>query len=656
MAARPSRRWRTATPSYPLADVRLLAPLVPPIILNSGQNYWDHRDEKPPVEQHDPEFFLKAPLGVIGPDDPVILDPVVTRKLDYEVELGVVIGKPGRHIPREQALDHVFGYTVANDVTARDRQAVPHPEGGFEYRLGPGKNFDTCAPIGPWIVTRDEIDDPQSLGLRTYVNGELRQSNTTAKMIWDVATLVSVLLRLLHAPAGCPDRDGNPRRNGVGHRSGDRRQALRSRTTSSAPAICSRATSSPSRSTASVRSRIRSSHRTRPQCLPRRRQPPDRRLSMAQALLEEAPTLFINAKLIDGNGGEPVEDGAVRVEGNRITQVGRTADWGENPNGNNRVIDLKGKTLMPGLTEGHFHISFWGVRELPDLDLKLPAELSTIYAVKNAELALRCGYTSAASAGALHRVDVTVRDAIEEGIIFGPRLAASGRDICATSGMLDWNPSFWRLGMEGLAIFADGVDEVRKAVRQNIREGCDVIKLYVTGEGLLRGKPGIPPEETMYSLEEIQAAVREAHTRNRQIAAHVRGDDGVKLCVEAGHRRDRARDLRRRRGDRDDRRAPGRHLRRPRARLPLGHPREGTRLRYLAGDDRRVRVPGRVGARLPGDEEAARGRRPRHPRRRLRLHLVPARRVREGHRALRHRHGLLADGGDRRGDEARLAS
>jgi 2-keto-4-pentenoate hydratase/2-oxohepta-3-ene-1,7-dioic acid hydratase in catechol pathway len=85
----------------------------------------------------------------------------------------------------------VFGYTVANDVTARDRQAVPHPEGGFEYRLGPGKNFDTCAPIGPWIVTRDEIDDPQQLGLRTYVNGDLRQSNSTAKMIWDVATLVS---------------------------------------------------------------------------------------------------------------------------------------------------------------------------------------------------------------------------------------------------------------------------------------------------------------------------------------------------------------------------------------------------------------------------------------------------------------------------------
>src|SRR5919108_4408506 len=190
--------WRAAaqalehgSPAYPLEQVRLLAPLVPPIILNSGQNYWDHRDEKPPVEQHDPEFFLKAPLGVIGPGDPVILDPIVTRKLDYEVELGVVIGRPGRHIPRKRALEHVFGYTVTNDVTARDRQAVPHPEGGFEYRLGPGKNFDTCAPVGPWIVTADEIEDPQTLGLRTYVNGELRQSNTTGKMIWDVATIVS---------------------------------------------------------------------------------------------------------------------------------------------------------------------------------------------------------------------------------------------------------------------------------------------------------------------------------------------------------------------------------------------------------------------------------------------------------------------------------
>lgn len=249
-------------------------------------------------------------------------------------------------------------------------------------------------------------------------------------------------------------------------------------------------------------------------------------------LIPDAPTLYLNARLIDGHGGDPVDGAAVLVEGTKIAKVGKTADFGESPNGNMRVLDLDGKTLMPGLIEGHFHISFWGVRELPDLDLKLPAERTTVYAVKNAELALRCGYTGVASAGALYRIDVTIRDMIDEGIIPGPRMAASGRDVCATSGMLDWNPSFWKLGMEGLSIFADGVDEVRRAVRQNIKEGCDVIKLYVTGEGLLR--PGVPPEETMYSFEEIAVAVDEAHKRNRQIAAHVRGNDGVKLCVEAG--------------------------------------------------------------------------------------------------------------------------
>ncbi len=127
--------------AYPLGTVRLLAPLVPPVILNSGQNYWDHRDEKPEVDQKEPEFFLKTPFAVIGPDEPVLYDSVVTRKLDYEVELAVVIGKPGRHIPVERALDHVFGYTVANDVTARDRQAVPHPQGGWEYALGSGQEL-----------------------------------------------------------------------------------------------------------------------------------------------------------------------------------------------------------------------------------------------------------------------------------------------------------------------------------------------------------------------------------------------------------------------------------------------------------------------------------------------------------------------------------
>ena len=285
-------------------------------------------------------------------------------------------------------------------------------------------------------------------------------------------------------------------------------------------------------------------------------------------LVPDAPTLFLNARLIDGNGGKPVKKAAVLVEGTKITKVGKTADFGESPNGNMRVIDLDGKTLMPGLIEGHFHISFWGVRELPDLDLKLPAERTTVYAVKNAELALRCGYTGVASAGALHRIDVTIRDMVNEGVIPGPRMAASGRDICATSGMLDWNPSFWKLGMDGLAIFADGVEEVRKAVRQNIREGCDVVKLYVTGEGLLR--PNQPPEETMYSFEEIAGRGRrgaQAQPPDRRARARQRRRQALR---PGRRRRHRARHVRRRRGRRDDRRAQGRHVRRARASATTG--------------------------------------------------------------------------------------
>ncbi len=251
-------RSPTATPSHPLAEVKLLAPLVPPTILNSGQNYWDHRDEKPEVDQKEPEFFLKAPLAVIGPDEPVILDPIVTKKLDYEVELAVVIGKAGRHIPVEKALDHVFGYTVANDITARDRQAVPHPQGGFEYALGPGKNFDTSAPLGP--VDRDARRDRRPAGAAA---AHVRERGDPPEQLDREDDLVRrrdrrLLLALLHAAARARHRDGHARRDGVGDRSRDRRQAVRPGRRRAA-ATCSPETSSGSRSTASGRSRTRSS-------------------------------------------------------------------------------------------------------------------------------------------------------------------------------------------------------------------------------------------------------------------------------------------------------------------------------------------------------------------------------------------------------------
>ncbi|MFN7087259.1 MAG: fumarylacetoacetate hydrolase family protein [Burkholderiales bacterium] len=192
------------------ATVRLRAPIEPNLLLCSGENYWDHRDEKPEVTRKDPEFFIKTGLGVIGPGDDIVRDERVTKKLDYETELAIVIGKPGRHIPQERALEHVFGYTVVNDVTARDRQVVLRPDGSSVYNLGPGKNFDTCAPLGPAIVTAGDIPDPQRLQLRTWVNDELRQNNSTAKMIWTCAQLVAFFSTFITLRPGVVIATGTP--------------------------------------------------------------------------------------------------------------------------------------------------------------------------------------------------------------------------------------------------------------------------------------------------------------------------------------------------------------------------------------------------------------------------------------------------------------
>jgi 2-keto-4-pentenoate hydratase/2-oxohepta-3-ene-1,7-dioic acid hydratase in catechol pathway len=175
-----------------LASVKLLAPMLPSTILCSGSNYLSHNAEKANADTSgkEPEFFIKTSDCVVGPGDAIIHDPVLTKKLDGEVELAIVIGKAGRHIPVEKALDHVFGYTVINDVTARDRQVRRRPDGSHWYELGRGKVFDSSAPLGPCIVTTDEIGDPQNLMVKSWVNGELRQISSTSQMIWTCAQLV----------------------------------------------------------------------------------------------------------------------------------------------------------------------------------------------------------------------------------------------------------------------------------------------------------------------------------------------------------------------------------------------------------------------------------------------------------------------------------
>ena len=176
----------------PLAGVRLAAPIVPSTVLCSGSNYTDHNKEKAntPISGKEPEFFVKTADCVIGPGDTIIHDERLSKKLDAETELAIVIGKPGRHIPVERALEHVFGYTVANDVTARERQVRRNEQGFTWYEVGRGKAFETACPLGPCIVTADEIPDPQKLRLRTRINGELRQSASTGNMIFSCAHLI----------------------------------------------------------------------------------------------------------------------------------------------------------------------------------------------------------------------------------------------------------------------------------------------------------------------------------------------------------------------------------------------------------------------------------------------------------------------------------
>ncbi|HUI01792.1 MAG TPA: fumarylacetoacetate hydrolase family protein, partial [Nitrososphaerales archaeon] len=139
-----------------------------------------------------PYFFTKFRSALLGPGDQILL-PRVSTKVDWEVELAVIIGKGGKYISRDRALDHVAGYTVANDISFRDLQYPP----GWPEKLNPlgmnwvkGKALDSSLPLGPWLVTKDEIPDPQNLGLHLRVNGETKQDSSTSDMVFDVATLI----------------------------------------------------------------------------------------------------------------------------------------------------------------------------------------------------------------------------------------------------------------------------------------------------------------------------------------------------------------------------------------------------------------------------------------------------------------------------------
>ncbi len=170
-------------------NVKVLAPVVPPAIFCIGLNYQAHAEETGKEVPKYPIIFMKNPVALQNPDDPILLpDNEVSTAVDYECELTAVIGRRCKNVTVEEALDYVLGFTCGNDVSARDWQS--HRGGGQWVRA---KSFDTFCPLGPCLVTRDEIGDPQNLKLQTRIGTEVLQDSTTADMIFSVAELISFL-------------------------------------------------------------------------------------------------------------------------------------------------------------------------------------------------------------------------------------------------------------------------------------------------------------------------------------------------------------------------------------------------------------------------------------------------------------------------------
>lgn len=241
-----------------------------------------------------------------------------------------------------------------------------------------------------------------------------------------------------------------------------------------------------------------------------------------------AKTFLRGAKLIDGVN-KPCDDMVVVMDGDRIARVATAAE-APVPEAADTVYDLAGRALMPGMAFCHSHLAYDNVNSLAEIDLKHPPTTLTLIAAKNAELLLHCGYTMSVGAGAAHYIDVALRGAINRDLIPGPRILACGRDVISTGDSVDAHPKWWSLKLEGLAKLCDGPDEFRKAVREEIANGVDIVKLYPTGGH------GLPNDWDFMSMseDEIEVAIRTAHERGRKIRGHLINKRGILASLKAG--------------------------------------------------------------------------------------------------------------------------
>ena len=243
-------------------------------------------------------------------------------------------------------------------------------------------------------------------------------------------------------------------------------------------------------------------------------------------------TIITRGQLVDGTGAAPIRDAALVICEGRIAYAGPAAGAPPVPEDAVR-IDARGGTIMPGLVEAHFHATYFNIAALEDLDIKYPVEYVSLLASVNTRLALECGYTAARSGGCLFNVDVWLKKAIEEDLIAGPRLSASGREICSAGGLMDWNPEFRKIGMEGLVFIINGQEDARKAVRSLVKDGIEWVKTYPTGDA---ASPDINDHHTLcMTFEEMHAVVATAHNHKLKVTGHCRATQGIKNALRAGY-------------------------------------------------------------------------------------------------------------------------
>jgi len=245
---------------------------------------------------------------------------------------------------------------------------------------------------------------------------------------------------------------------------------------------------------------------------------------------QERFTVIKATRLIDGRGGEPVTPAAVLVEGNHIVEVGRQVPI---PKGAT-VVDLGDATLLPGLIDLHTHLTDSEDLHWEEVLVTTTPGQAALYGARNAHVTLMAGFTTCRDMGPTWPyVDVDLRDAIQNGVVPGPRLLVAGNYVSSTGGAGDARQFSIYVDVPIVRNLADGPAEVTKAVRTNLKNGADFIKILATGAVLSKG---IPPGAQQYSDEEIQAAVTEATRWGRQVAAHAHGADGIKAAIRAGVR------------------------------------------------------------------------------------------------------------------------